>query len=218
MHTSQTSRTIRAAVFAALVVLLAALSQVVLSGRPLPVTVLGTAALATFLVAFVCSGAERGFGRILALFLPTELAVNVLFDLGQATCPGGDTALHGGRTGLEALICGGGSVGGFLTDPAATATSLNGLSVLVGHVLLAVLASWWLRQSERALRGQATVARALRELLAGARPVLRLLAPLPVRPVLRLRIPRASRERVPAEPALLRPAVRRGPPACAPAC
>ncbi|MGK4579992.1 hypothetical protein [Kitasatospora sp. HPMI-4] len=219
MHTTgQASRTIRAAVFAALVVLLAALSQVVLSGRPLPVTVLGGGALATFLVAFVCSGAERGFGRTLALFLPAELAVNALFDLGQATCPGGEAALHASRSSLEELICGGGSVGGFLTDPAATVTSVGGLSVLLGHVLLAVLASWWLWQSERALRGQATVARALRELLAGTWRVLRLQAPLRSRPVLRLLIPRASRERIPAEPVLLRPAVRRGPPAFAPAC
>ncbi|MDH6123764.1 hypothetical protein [Kitasatospora sp. GP82] len=218
MHTSQTSRTIRAAVFAALVVLLAALSQVVLTGRPLPVTVLAVAAVAAFLVAFACAGAERGFGRILAVFLPTELAVNALFDLGQATCTGSDAALHGARPSLESLICGGGSVGGFLTDPGAAMTSVGGLSVLLGHVLLAVLASWWLRQSELALRGQATVTRSLGELLAGAWRVLRPLAPLPARPVLRLVIPRSSRDRIPADPVLLRPAVRRGPPVLAPAC
>ncbi|GAA1387208.1 hypothetical protein GCM10009639_12020 [Kitasatospora putterlickiae] len=53
---------------------------------------------------------------------------------------------------------------------------------------------------------------------AARRWLLLLVAPLPARPVVRVPFPRASRVRVPAESVLLRPAVRRGPPALAPAC
>ncbi|MER5864998.1 hypothetical protein [Kitasatospora sp. NPDC002040] len=216
MKSGQAGRAVRAAVFAALVVPLAALGQVVLTGRPLPVPVVALAGAAAFLVAFACLGSGRGFGRILAVLLPTQLAVGVLFDLGQLTCstPGG----HAPLGGLEPLVCSGGSIGEFLLSPGSTPAPVAGLPVLLGHVLVAVLSAWALRLGESALHGQAATARLLGELLAGAWRFLRLLAPRPARPVLRLPIPRSSRLLVPADDILLRPALRRGPPVFAPAC
>ncbi|WP_405016643.1 hypothetical protein OHV05_05680 [Kitasatospora sp. NBC_00070] len=216
MKGSQETRTVRAAVFAALVVPLAALGQVVLTGRPLPVSVVAFAGLAAFLVAFAVLRAGWGFGRILAVLLPTQLAVGVLFDLGQLTCTGptGPRPL----AGFEPLVCSGGSIGEFLLSQGSAPAPLAGLPVLLGHLLVALLASWALRHGEAALTGQATSTRLLGELLAGVWRFLRLPAPRPARPVLRLPIPESSRALVPADDILLRPALRRGPPVLAPAC
>ncbi|WP_157531395.1 MULTISPECIES: hypothetical protein [unclassified Kitasatospora] len=216
MKGSQATRTVRAAVFAALVVPLAALGQVVLTGQPLPVSVMALAGVAAFLVAFAVLRSGWGFGRILAVLLPTQLAVGVLFDLGQLTCavPGGTRPL----AGFEPLVCSGGSIGEFLLSPGSTPAPLAGLPVLFGHLLVALLAALALRHSEAALTGQATTSRLLGELLAGAWRFLRLPAPRPARPVLRLPIPESSRARIPADDILLRPALRRGPPVFAPAC
>uniref|UniRef100_A0AB33K602 Integral membrane protein n=1 Tax=Kitasatospora sp. CMC57 TaxID=3231513 RepID=A0AB33K602_9ACTN len=210
------TRAVRAAVFAALVVLFAALGQVVLTGRPLPVSVVGLAGLAAFLVGFAFVGSGWGFGRIIAVLLPTQLAVGVLFDLGQLTCtvPGGTRPL----AGFEPLVCSGGSIGEYLLSPGSTPAPLAGLPVLVGHLLVALLASWALCRSEAALTRQATTSRLLGELLAGVWRVLRLPVPRPARPVLRQPIPESSRARIPADDILLRPALRRGPPVFAPAC
>lgn len=216
MKGSQATRALRAAAFAALVVPLAALGQVVLTGSPLPVPMVALAGVSAFLVAFALIGSARSAPRVLAVLLPTQLAVGVLFDLGQRTCtmPSG----HRPLAGLEPLVCSGGSIGEFLLSPGSTPAPLAGLPVLLGHLLVAVLASWALRLGEAALNGQATSSHLLGELLSGVWRFLRLLAPRPARPVQQLPIPRSSRERIPADDILLRPALRRGPPVFAPAC
>ncbi|MFB7381631.1 hypothetical protein ACFC6U_36330 [Kitasatospora purpeofusca] len=218
MNCARDTRTLRAAVFAALLVLLAGLGQVLVTGRPLPLGTLAVAGAAVFAVAFVLSGRERGYRVVAAVFLPLELGLSALFDLAQSTCP---SLPPGAARGLEPLLCGGGSLGGLLLG--------HGLSRPVGlalllllHTVLALAAAYWLRSADAALSGLARTARILgdfaRRFPAAAGHWLALLtAPLPARPVARVPFPRASRVLVPAESVRLRPAVRRGPPARLPA-
>ncbi|MFF7455519.1 hypothetical protein [Kitasatospora sp. NPDC008115] len=216
MSTAPLPRTLRAAIFAALLVLLAGLGQVLVTGRPLPLGTLALAGAAVFAVAFALAGRERGYRAVAAVFLPLELGLSALFDLAQSTCP---SLPPGTGRGLEPLLCGGGSLGGFLLGHGLSRPA--GLVVLLLlHGALALAAAAWLRGADAALRSLARSVRMLgdvaQRLPAAARRLLLLLvAPLPARPVARVPFPRASRVRVPAESVLLRPAVRRGPPALA---
>ncbi|MER5352483.1 hypothetical protein ABT093_19400 [Kitasatospora sp. NPDC002551] len=219
MSTAPLPRTLRAAIFAALLVLLAGLGQVLVTGRPLPLGTLAVAGAAVFAVAFALAGRERGFRAVAAVFLPLELGLSALFDLAQSTCP---SLPPGTARGLEPLLCGGGSLGGLLLGHGLSRPA--GLVVLLLlHGALALAAAAWLRSADAALCGLARSVRILGDFAqrfaaaAGRRLVLLLTAPLPARPVVRVPFPRASRVRVPAESVVLRPAVRRGPPVFAPA-
>ncbi|MGW2546293.1 aldehyde dehydrogenase family protein, partial [Kitasatospora sp. NPDC001574] len=64
------SRTLRAAVFAALLVLLAGLGQVLVTGRPLPLGTLAVAGAAVFAVAFALAG--PGFWYPPTVLAPTD--------------------------------------------------------------------------------------------------------------------------------------------------
>ena len=229
------TRTLRAAVFAALVVLLAALGQVLVTGRPLPVSVLAVSGTVVFAVALASAGSERGFGRIAALFLPLQIGLSVLFGLAQATCgPGLSMAglTSSGLHAFEPLVCRGGSVGGFLLghDTAAATgaagaapTVAGGLLLLLVHVAIALLAAFWLRRADSALSSLGEALHTLGDFLHSKAPtaarLLRLIAaPGPARPALRVPFPESDREHLPAADVLLGPVVRRGPPVLAPAC
>ncbi|WP_371483210.1 hypothetical protein [Kitasatospora sp. NBC_00315] len=233
MSSSPATRTLRAAVFAALVVLLAALGQVLVTGRPLPLPVLALAGGAVFAVALALAGSVRGFWRIAAVFLPLQLALSVLFDLAQATCRPG--AAPAGLHAFEPLVCRGGSVGAFLVGdgglfghgdralPGAVPTAAGGLLLLLVHTVIALVAAFWLRRADAALSGLAQALRTLRDFLqsfvdAAAHWPRLLTAPVPARPLGRIPFPSASREHIPAVDVPLDPAVRRGPPALVPAC
>lgn len=222
MHTGRTGpgfRTLRAALFAALVVLLAGLGQVLVTGRPLPLGTLAVAGGAVFVAAFALAGSERRYPAIAAVFLPLELGLSTLFDLAQTTCP---SLPPGSARGFEPLLCGGGSLGGFLLGHGVP-QSAGVLLLLALHTTIALAAAFWLRRADAALTGLARSLRVLGDFAqrfpaAAGRLLMLLAAPVPARPVARMPFPRASRVRVPAESVLLRPAVRRGPPAAAPAC
>jgi hypothetical protein len=235
MSSNPATRTLRAAVFAALVVLLAALGQVLVTGRPLPLPVLALAGGTVFAVALLLAGSACGFWRIAAVFLPLQLALSALFDVAQATCSPG--VAPAGLHTAEPLICRGGSVGAFLVGdggllnhggPAvpgagAVPTIAAGLLLLLVHAAIALVAAFWLRRTDAALTALAQSLRTLRDFLhsflaAAARWVLLVAAPLPARPLARIPVPPASRADIPAEDVLLSPAVRRGPPALALAC
>ncbi|MEU6237289.1 hypothetical protein [Kitasatospora sp. NPDC047058] len=214
---SPASRTLRAAVFAALVVLLAGLGQVLVTGRPLPLGTLAVAGAAVFAVAFALAGTERRYPAVAAVFLPLELGLSALFDLAQTSCP---SLPPGSARGFEPLLCGGGSLGGFLLGHEAGRST--GVLLLALHTVIALAAAFWLRRADAALTGLTRSIRILGDFaqrFPGAAGHLRLLlaAPVPARPVVRVPFPRASRIRVPAGDVLLGPAVRRGPPAPVPA-
>uniref|UniRef100_UPI001488DDAE hypothetical protein n=1 Tax=Streptomyces sp. I05A-00742 TaxID=2732853 RepID=UPI001488DDAE len=139
-------RALRAALFTAVCLLLAASCQVLLSGRPLPLPLLGAVAAGVLALAYALAGRERGYGRIAALLVPLELAVGTLLRTGQDTCYDGR-----GRPlpGALAVICGGGGTGGSLARFAGPGTSP--WLLLAGHLAAGLLAAAWLGRGEAAL-------------------------------------------------------------------
>ncbi|WP_030058380.1 MULTISPECIES: hypothetical protein [Streptomyces] len=220
---THTTRALRAAVFTALAVPMAALGQVVITGRPLPLSLVASACVVVFLVAAVVAGGERRMLHISAVMVPVELLLNTTFNLGQTSCGPmftGQVPAHG----VNLLVCGGGSMdGSLLSGPLGHAGQLapaaTQLLLLLVHLVIALAASAWLRLGDAALSGLARALRALQKSLARPlRALLVLLVPAPVRPVLRVPLPVSDRVRPRREDVVLSPAPRRGPPAFAPAC
>ncbi|WP_328909661.1 hypothetical protein OG230_09250 [Streptomyces sp. NBC_00234] len=183
-------RTVRAALFTALVVTLSAASHVLLSRVPLPLTVLAPLAAGVFAVAFALAGRERGFGAIAGVLVPLELAADTVFTTGQHLCygaAGGPIAGPLRSVGLD-VLCGGGEVGpAQLAGVGAVGTPLAGVTgagdraaallaspdplvpwlLLAAHVTVGLLAAAWLSRGESALAGllRAAAAVAFRPLL-----------------------------------------------------
>ncbi|MFI6848171.1 hypothetical protein OG535_07310 [Kitasatospora sp. NBC_00085] len=218
------TRALRAAVFTALAVPLSALGQVVITGRPLPLTLVAAAVVVVFLVAGVLAGGERRLLHISAVLVPVELLLNTTFNLGQAGCGPVLGADHVPARGVNLLVCGGGSVDGSLFSgqfghAGPVAPAVTQLLVLLVHLMVALAAAAWLRLGDAALSGLARALRALRQSVAAPlRALLLLLAPVPVRPVRRVPLPASDRPRPRREAVVLSPAPRRGPPLLAPAC
>ncbi|MFE4970879.1 hypothetical protein ACFRAR_02030 [Kitasatospora sp. NPDC056651] len=220
---SHATRALRAAVFTALAVPMAALGQVVITGRPLPLSLVASACAVVFLVAAVPAGGERRMLHISGVMVPVELLLNTAFNLGQTSCSPVLTGQVPAR-GVNLLVCGGGSMdgsllGGPLGHAGQLAPAATQLLLLLVHVAIALAASAWLRMGDAALSGLARALCALRESLAGPlRALVALLLPAPARPVLRVPLPVSDRARPRREDVVLSPAPRRGPPALAPAC
>ncbi|MEW2132777.1 hypothetical protein [Streptomyces sp. NPDC005435] len=217
-------RAVRAALFTAFTVTLAAASHVLLSRAPLPPVTVLTVACGVFLAAYALAGRERGFGRIAALLVPLELAADTVFTTGQHACygrAGGPVAgpLH--AFGLD-LLCRGEALGTPLTRltgvPARAAVPLTHPApatawlLLAAHVAVGLLAAAWLRRGERAL------AALLRAVAATTfRPLLLAVAAVAVRPAPARRVPRPRpRPATPRGLFLTHSLGRRGPP-CRPA-
>ncbi|WP_037901361.1 hypothetical protein [Streptomyces sp. NRRL S-350] len=217
------TRALRAAVFTALAVPLAALGQVVITGRPLPLSLVASACVVVFLVTAALAGGERRMLHVCAVMVPVELLLNTTFNLGQTGC-GPMLSGQVPARGVNLLVCGGGSMdGSLLSGPLGHAGQLapaaTQLLLLLVHLVIALAAAAWLRLGDAALSGLARAMRALRESLTRPlRALLVLLLPAPVRPVLRVPLPVSDHERPRREAVVLSPAPRRGPPAFAPAC
>lgn len=197
-------RALRAALFTALCVLLSTASQVLLSGRPLPLPTVAAATAAVFALAYALAGRERRYWPIAALLIPLELAVGALLTTGQDTCY--DPTGHP-LPGALTLICGGGSMGSPLAHTVAPGTAP--WLLLAGHLAVGLLAAAWLS------RGEAALGRLLRATAAVAfRPLLLAVAALtPADRSQGARLgpvhhTRAARPR----PPLLHSVIRRGPP------
>ncbi|MGW7417427.1 hypothetical protein [Streptomyces sp. NPDC054863] len=162
-------RTLRAALFTALVVTLSVGSHVLLSGAPLPPLAVALLGAAVFALAYALAGRERGFAPIAALLVPLELAADTLFTTGQHVCygpSGGPVAGALRSVGLD-VLCGGTPVGTpFGTTPFVHAGAQERLSDLLAspdpalpwlllgaHVAVGLLAALWLRSGEVALAG-----------------------------------------------------------------
>ncbi|MEU9133503.1 hypothetical protein AB0D08_36355 [Kitasatospora sp. NPDC048540] len=212
MTENQATRALRAAVFTALAVPLAALGQVLLTGRALPLSLVAATSVAVFLLAMALSGTRRGFVQISAVLVPVELLLNTAFNLGQDTCA---TAAPG--HGMDLLVCGGGSVDGssLLTGWAGHSGGWVKLLVLLVHVAVALAAAAWLRLGDRALTGVAEALRAVRALLPAPWRALLTGTPLPACPAALRPVPQAERSLLRPAQLVLTPAPRRGPPALA---
>ncbi|MEU4048237.1 hypothetical protein AB0F09_03350 [Streptomyces olivaceus] len=223
-------RAVRAGVFAAVCVLLAALGHATMSGEPVPWWTLAAGAGATGAVGWLLAGRERGLPLVVTVVTAAQLVLHETFSKAQtlvappfshppASTGTGSTHAHSMHTGSM----GGmdmGSMGGTDMGGAAHAGhgmpglghvhSMSGASsvgMFAAHLLAAVLCGLWLAHGERA------VFRVLRAAAAWLAAPLRLLLALPT-PVCR---PSVRRRRTAVVDATVRLLLRssltfRGPP------
>lgn len=111
MDAGQVLRGLRAAVFAAVCVLLAALGHMVMSDATVPAWMLLTAGAGTAAGAWCCAGRERGPLLVGLLTVGTQAALHSAFSFSQATAPGSSGGGGGERSSLarqwaDAWLCG----------------------------------------------------------------------------------------------------------------
>lgn len=108
MDAGQVLRGLRAAVFAAVCVLLAALGHVVMSDATVPAWMLLAAAVGTAAGAWCCAGRERGPLLVGLLTVGTQAALHSAFSFGQAMAvgAGGGERSSLSRQWADAWMCG----------------------------------------------------------------------------------------------------------------
>lgn len=226
------SRTARAAVFAAVCVLLAALGHVMMSGGEVPPWVLGTSAVVIGGAGWGLAGRERGLPLIVTAVMVTQAALHTAFSLARTSAsatPTTDTRGMGsmsagdmstGAMPIGAMPTGTMSMGpepmgsmnmramGAMNHMGDAAGGTSSLGMLAAHLLAALLCGLWLAHGERA------AFRVLRALASRLAAPLRLLLALPA-PVVRPRpAPRRHRPaRAPRLLLLVHAITSRGPPA-----
>ncbi|WP_320777491.1 hypothetical protein [Streptomyces sp. CRN 30] len=192
------ARTARAAMFAAVCVLLAALGHAVMSGQDVAWWTLAAALAVTGAAGWCLAGRERGLPLVVSVVVAAQTALHGAFSLAHAgTGPVGAAHPHPhmGHTDPAGL-----------TAHAGHDSSSAGM--VAAHLLAALLCGLWLACGERA------VFRLLRVLAGRLAAPLRLLLVRPVPP--RRPLPRPRRDRDDRSPRLLLlvcALTRRGPPA-----
>ncbi|MFI7499794.1 hypothetical protein ACIBVL_15090 [Streptomyces sp. NPDC049687] len=222
------ARTARAAVFAAVCVLLAALGHVLMSGSTVPWWTLAAGLAATGGVGWRLADRERGLPLVVSVVVVAQGALHSAFSWGQSALSG-SVARHRSAMSMDAMdmrsmpspdmnaMGSMESLGALHTGPAAHAEQfghmahdggMSSLGMLAAHSLAAVLTGLWLGYGERA------AFRLLRAVAGWLAAPLRLpLTPLlvpPSRPSLR-----PTRERAERMPrlTLTHTIISRGPPA-----
>ncbi|WP_260637089.1 PE-PGRS family protein [Streptomyces angustmyceticus] len=104
MVAGQVLRGLRAAVFAAVCVLLAALGHMAMSDAVVPAWMLLTAWAGTATVGWCCAGRERGPLWVGLLTVGTQAALHSAFSFGQAVAGGGERSLA--RQWADSWLCG----------------------------------------------------------------------------------------------------------------
>ncbi|MGW3308397.1 hypothetical protein ACWDG9_17625 [Streptomyces sp. NPDC001073] len=186
-------RTVRAAMFAAVCVVLAALGHVLMSGHHVPGWALAAGLAATALAGWTLAGRERGLPLVVTLVVATQAALHTAFSLAQPTT-GQSPAMDMGSADMGSMHMGSMHMGAMdsmdMGHMSATTTDPSSTGMLAAHLLAALLCGLWLAHGERAafrvLRAVAT------RLAAPLRLLLALPAP-PHRPRLRPRRPRSER-------------------------
>lgn len=181
------ARTARAAMFAAVCVVLAALGHVLMSGHDVPSWTLAAGLAATGAAGWCLAGRERGLPLVVAVVVAAQTALHQAFSLAHPTTPPpmGGAHHHGGSTGDDSPSSG----------------------MLAAHLLAALLCGLWLAYGERA------VFRLLRVLAQRLAAPLRLLLARPAAP--HRPLPYPCRDRDDRSPRLLHlvcTLTRRGPP------
>lgn len=196
-------RTLRAGVFAAVCVLLAALGHVTMSGAPVPWWTMAAGAAATGAAGWSLAGRERGRPLIVSVVVAAQALLHETFALGQTLTPGttpdpgaASTGMAGmaGMPGMDmgsshstpmdampmdAMDMGGMAHGAGGLDVMGHLHGMAGtgagatFGMLVAHLLAAVLCGVWLAYGERA------VFRVLRAAAARLAAPLRMLLALP---------------------------------------
>jgi hypothetical protein len=220
------ARTVRAAVFAAVCVLLAALGHVLMSGSTVPWWTMAAGFAATTGVGWCLAGRERGLALVVPAAVVAQGALHSAFSLAQSAASGAGTGSGGhdmsgmamGSMSMDAMDMG--SLGSMGSMPVGRSEHVGHLGQLVhgmggtssfgmlaAHALAAVLSGLWLAYGERA------AFRVLRAVAGWLAAPLRLSLALPAPPRRpRLRPTRERSERVPRLP-LAHTIISRGPPA-----
>ncbi|MBZ4017049.1 hypothetical protein, partial [Streptomyces purpurogeneiscleroticus] len=197
-------RAVRAALFAAVCVVLAAAGHAAMSGAAVPPGVLAAALAAVGAAAWLAAGRQRGLPAIAGGVLTVQTVLHLAFAAAQET-----EAAHTVHTGNTAHMTAhmGGMTGvqgtGGMQDMHAMTPGMT-----AAHLLAALLCALWLRRGEAAFFQllwcvAALAFRALRLVVAVCR------APAPVR---KARTPERTRPRVPRWELIADAVSRRGPP------
>ncbi|MFF5012643.1 hypothetical protein [Streptomyces sp. NPDC001165] len=211
MSASPAVRSLRAAVFAAVCVLLAAAGHGLATGDMPPVWADGVGFLGVFVTGWLLGGRERDLPGIGAVMLATQAGLHIAFDVAH---PHAVVSAHGIRMSSmdDDAVAHAHTVSALASAALAHAHEMA-TPVTAAHLLAALVASWWLRRGEAALWSLLRRAAAFVPSLAAAwwrgAPV-----PLPTTPG---GPGRTRAEVVPLRQLLLRHAMRRrGPPAWIP--
>ncbi|MFE2579948.1 hypothetical protein [Streptomyces sp. NPDC059378] len=229
------SRTVRAAVFAAVCVLLAALGHVMMSGSDVPGRVLTAAVVVTGAFGWCLTGRERGLPLVVTAVVAAQTALHSAFALAQSASADMATPMNmnmrmdmGMGTGgmdmgsmrsmgsMDRMNSMGHAVhmdhvdrmGQFLGGDPLMGGGSSSYGMLVAHLLAASLCGLWLAYGEKA------VFRILRTVAGRLAAPLRLLLALPApadRP--RLGVGRPRSDRAPRLLLLVHAITSRGPPA-----
>ncbi|WP_215448209.1 hypothetical protein [Streptomyces sp. ATCC 21386] len=210
------ARTTRAAMFAAVCVLLAALGHVLMSGAHVPWWALAVGAAATGAAGWCLAGRERGLPLITSVVVAAQTALHWGFELAGPSGSAGTSAvsvgvMDMGSAPMEHTVHMGPTAHMAHGDPTHSlldGTYASSSGMLAAHLLAALLCGLWLAHGERA-------AFALLRAVAGrlAAP-LRLALAVPVaveRP--RPRVRRGRTDRSPRQLLLVHAITSRGPPA-----
>ncbi|MET7685353.1 hypothetical protein [Streptomyces sp. NPDC005423] len=141
MSASPAVRSLRAAVFAAVCVLLAVAGHALATGADPPPWVDGAGFLAVFVAGSLLGGRERSLPGIGAAMLATQAGLHLAFDAAQPRAP---MSMSMAMPGMPPVH-----------GPAATASlpAAHAMTshAVAAHVLAALVASWCLRRGEAAL-------------------------------------------------------------------
>ncbi|GEC02997.1 hypothetical protein SSP24_06520 [Streptomyces spinoverrucosus] len=164
------SRTVRAAVFAAVCVLLAALGHVLMSGHHVPWWALATGAAVTGAAGWGLAGRERGLPLIVTVVVTAQTALHSAFSVAQSATAGQDAVhTHTGAMGhdMSAMPMGAAHMSSMpmgsththsmdamdLGPTGGMSSVMDGSSsfgMLAAHLLAALLCGLWLAHGERA--------------------------------------------------------------------
>ncbi|MEU6555719.1 hypothetical protein ABZ915_36545 [Streptomyces sp. NPDC046915] len=210
------ARAVRAAVFAAVCVLLAALGHVLMSGSSVPAWALTAGAAGTGAASWCLAGRERSLPLIVAAVVAVQTVLHEAFSLTQPASAGPDsmdmgmnmnmgsmpmTSIDMGRMGTSRMS----SMGNMGQSMDGGGGSSYGM--LAAHLLAALLTGLWLAYGEKA------AFRILRAVAGWLAAPLRLLLALPVPPCRPLARPRRPRsDRAPGLLLLVHAITSRGPP------
>lgn len=161
------SRAVRAAVFAAVCVVLAALGHVMMSTHNVPAWALSAGLVVTGAVGWCLTDRERGLALIVTVVVAAQAVLHSAFSLAQSAS--GESASLDMHTTM--------AMGSMQTDSMRMADSPAGSTpstgMLVAHLLAALLCGFWLARGEKA------AFRILRILAGRLAAPLRLLLALP---------------------------------------
>ncbi|WP_458246108.1 hypothetical protein [Streptomyces sp. MAI_2237] len=216
MTAGWSSRTVRAAVFAAVCVLLAALAHEVMSGGRVPGWALAAGAAATGAAGWCLAGRERGPALIVPVVVGAQAVLHAAFSYARSAAESGGgspdsmpgTDLGGGNSVAsmdEMDMSGHGTMGGMHMGHVAGGSP--SLGMLGAHLLAALLCGLWLAHGERAAF---RILRAVGARLAA--PLRLLLAPPPSPHHPRPRFGRPRSDRAPRLLPLVHTITSRGPP------